>query len=61
MAKTVNGIGATDLALPMPAAGRGPLQFAGMTEALITGIFDGCAHEPEKLPALSLEIPAIGR
>lgn len=58
MAKTVNGIGATDLAIPMPAAGRGPLQLAGMTEALITGIFDGCAHEPEKLSALSLEIPA---
>ena len=57
MAKTVNGIGATDLAIPMPAAGRGPLQLAGMTEALITGIFDGCAHEPEKPPALSLEIP----
>ena len=57
MAKTVNGIGATELALPMPAAGRGPLQLAGMTEALITGIFDGCAREPEKLPALSLEIP----
>ncbi|OHE23825.1 MAG: hypothetical protein A3J94_12635 [Syntrophus sp. RIFOXYC2_FULL_54_9] len=58
MAKTVNGIGATDLAIPMPAAGRGPLQLAGMTEALITGIFDGCAREPEKLRALSLEIPA---
>jgi len=57
MAKTVNGIGATDLALPMPAAGRGPLQLAGMTDALITGIFDGCTREPEKPPALSLEIP----
>ena len=58
LAKTVNGIGATDLALPMPAAGRGPLQLAGMTEALITGIFDGCARGPEKTPPLSLEIPA---
>jgi len=57
MAKTANGIGATDLALPMPAAGRGPLQLARMTEALITGIFDGCAREPEKLSTLSLEIP----
>jgi hypothetical protein len=57
MAKTVNGIGATDMALPMPAAGRGPLQLTGMTEALITGIFDGCAREPEKLSVLSLEIP----
>lgn len=58
IAKTVNGIGATDLALPMPAAGRGSLQLAGMTEALITGLFDGCAREPEKLSTLSLEIPA---
>jgi hypothetical protein len=58
MAKTVTGIGATDLALPMPAAGRGSLQLAGMTEALITGIFDGSAHEPERLPTLGLEIPA---
>lgn len=58
MARTVNGIGATDLALPIPAAGRGPLQLAGMTEALITGLFDGCVREPEKLPTLSLEIPA---
>ncbi|MCL5807471.1 MAG: hypothetical protein M1418_02750 [Deltaproteobacteria bacterium] len=58
MAKTVTGIGATDLALPMPAAGRGSLQLAGMTEALITGIFDGSAQEPERLPTLGLEIPA---
>jgi hypothetical protein len=58
MAKTVNGIGATDLAIPMPAAGRGPLQLAGMTEALITGIFDGYAREPKKTPDLNLEIPS---
>jgi hypothetical protein len=58
MAKTAAGIGTTDLALPMPAAGRGSLQLAGMTEALITGLFDGCAREPEKLSTLSLEIPA---
>ncbi len=58
MAKTVSGIRATDLALPMPAAGRGSLQLAGMTEALITGIFDGSADVPERLPTLSLEIPA---
>ena len=56
--KTVNGIGATDLALPMPAAGRGPLNLTGMTEALITGIFDGCADAPQRLLALGLEIPA---
>jgi hypothetical protein len=58
IAKTAAGIGATDLALPMPAAGRGSLQLAGMTEALITGLFDGYAREPEKLSTLSLEIPA---
>lgn len=58
IAKTVNGIGATDLALPMPAAGRGPLHLAQMTEALITGIFDGCADTPQRLSALGLEIPA---
>ncbi len=58
MTKTITGIGATDLALPMPAAGRGSLQLAGMTEALITGIFDGSANEPERSPTLSLEIPA---
>jgi len=57
MAKTVNGIGATDLALPVPAAGRGPLQLAGMTEALITGIFDGSSREPNKPSAMNLEIP----
>jgi hypothetical protein len=56
--KTINGIGATDLALPMPAAGRGPLQLAGMTEALITGIFDGCTDAPQRLSDLGLEIPA---
>jgi hypothetical protein len=58
IAKTATGIGATDLALPMPAAGRGSLQLAGMTEALITGLFDGCAREPETLSTLNLEIPA---
>jgi len=54
---TVNGIGATDLALPMPAAGRGPLKLPGMTEAMVTGIFDGCAQKPDSLSALDLEIP----
>jgi len=58
MAKTLNGIGADDLALPVPAAGRGPLQLAGMTEALITGIFDGCARGQEKMTRLNVEIPA---
>jgi hypothetical protein len=29
-----------------------------MTEALITGLYDGSAPEPERLPTLSLEIPA---
>ncbi|MBU3931718.1 MAG: hypothetical protein KKF01_04660 [Proteobacteria bacterium] len=59
MARTVIGIGATDLALPVPAAGRGPLNLDGMTEAMITGIFDGLGRPPERrLPALVLEIPA---
>lgn len=58
MAKTAAGIGATDLALPMPAAGRGSLQLAGMTEALVTGVFDGAALSPERRLALCLEIPA---
>jgi hypothetical protein len=57
IAKTVNGIGATDLALPIPAAGRGPLPLASMTEALITGIFDGCADSSQRLSTLGLEIP----
>ena len=57
IARTVSGIGATDLALPMPAAGRGPLKLPGMTEALMTGIFDGRAREPDRLETLALEIP----
>jgi hypothetical protein len=56
--KTATGIGATDLAVPMPAAGRGPLQLAPMTEALITGIFDGRADALHGFPDLGLEIPA---
>jgi hypothetical protein len=59
MAKTITGISATDLALPMPAAGRGSLQIAGMTEALMTGLFDGCAQKLGGLQLLSLEIPAM--
>jgi hypothetical protein len=57
IARTVGGIGATDLALPMPAAGRGPLKLPGMTEALVTGIFDGAAEESNRLATLGLEIP----
>jgi hypothetical protein len=57
MARTVSGIRATDLVLPVPAAGRGPLMLSGITEALITGIFDGFAYKPEELPSLCLEIP----
>ena len=57
IARTVSGIGATDLALPIPAAGRGPLKLPGMTEALVTGIFDGCGQKPKGLSALRLEIP----
>ena len=58
MARTVSGIQANDLALPIPAAGRGPLQLSGMAEALITGLFDGFSCKPEELPSLRLEIPA---
>jgi hypothetical protein len=58
MARTVSGIQANDLALPIPAAGRGPLKLSGMAEALITGLFDGFSCKPEELPSLGLEIPA---
>ena len=58
MARTVSGIQANDLALPIPAAGRGPLNLPGMAEALITGLFDGFSCKPEELPSLRLEIPA---
>jgi hypothetical protein len=57
MARTVSGIGATDLALPIPAAGRGHLQLSGMTEALMTGLLDGWLHEPPRLAVTNLEIP----
>jgi hypothetical protein len=57
MARTVSGIGATDLALPIPSAGRGPLQLSGVTEALMTGLLDGWVHEPPRLAVTSLEIP----
>ena len=58
MARTVSGIQANDLAIPIPAAGRGPLKLLGMAEALITGLFDGFSCKPEELPSLRLEIPA---
>jgi hypothetical protein len=58
MARTVSGIQVDDLALPMPAAGRGHLKLSGMAEALITGLFDGFSYKPEELPSLRLEIPA---
>jgi hypothetical protein len=58
MARTVSGIQVNDLALPIPAAGRGPLKLSGMAEALITGLFDGFSCKPEELPSLLLEIPA---
>lgn len=57
MAQTATGIGATDLAIPMPAAGRGPLRLDGMTEALLTGVFDGFKHKAGQIPAVDLEIP----
>lgn len=58
MARTITGIGATDLALPVPAAGRGPLRLDGMTEALLTGVFDGFKHKAGQITAVDLEIPA---
>ena len=57
MARTVSGIRATDLVLPVPAAGRGALKLSGMVEAMLTGLFDGFACKPEELPAIRLEIP----
>ena len=36
----------------------GALKLSGMTEALITGLFDGFSCKPEELPSLRLEIPA---
>ncbi len=58
MARTVSGIRANDLALPMPAAGRGPLKLPKMAEATITGLFDGFSCKPEELSSIHLEIPA---
>lgn len=58
MARTASGIAATDLALPIPGAGRGRLQLSGMTEALITGLLDAWVHEPPPQPVTDLEIPA---
>ena len=57
MAETANGIGTTDLALPMPAAGRGPLRLDGMTEAMLTGVYDGFKHKSGQISAIDLEIP----
>ncbi|MDD4996967.1 MAG: M17 family peptidase N-terminal domain-containing protein [Syntrophales bacterium] len=57
MARTLSGIQTTDMALPMPAAGRGSLKLPEMTDAMVTGLFDGFALKPEELPALHLEIP----
>jgi hypothetical protein len=57
MARTVSGIQTTDLVLPMPAAGRGSLKLPGMTDAMITGLFDGFSCKREELTTLRLEIP----
>ncbi len=57
MARTVSGIQSTDLVLPVPAAGRGSLKLQGMTDALITGLFDGFSGKQEELSALRLKIP----
>jgi hypothetical protein len=57
VARTVSGIRADDLAIPIPAADRG-LKLSRMAEALITGLFDGFSCKPEELLYLRLEIPA---
>ena len=57
MAETATGIQTTDLAFPIPAAGRGVLKLSGMVEAMLTGLFDGFACKPEELSATRLEIP----
>lgn len=57
MARTVSGIRATDLVLPVPAAGRGALKLSGMVEAMLTGLFDGFTCKPKELPTIRLEIP----
>lgn len=57
MASTAIGIGATDISLPIPAAGRGPLKIPEMAEALFTGVYDGFAREPRNLSAVGIEIP----
>ena len=58
MARTLSGIQTTDMALPMPAAGRGSLKLPEMTDAMVTGLFDGFALKAEELPTLRLDIPA---
>jgi hypothetical protein len=58
MALTAAGLGATDVALPIPAAGRGRLPLSGMSEALFTGLYDGFMRDPQRMEALRLDIPA---
>ena len=58
MARTLSGIQTTDMALPIPAAGRGSLNLPKMTYAMVTGLFDGFALKAEELPTLRLDIPA---
>ena len=58
MARTLSGIQTTDMALPIPAAGRGSLKLPEMTAAMVTGLFDGFALKAEELPTLRLDIPA---
>ena len=58
IARTLSGIQTTDMALPIPAAGRGSLKLPEMTDAMVTGLFDGFALKAEELPTLRLDIPA---
>jgi hypothetical protein len=57
MARTVLGMQAKDLAIPLPAVGRSPLKIPAMAEALLTGIFDGFSGRPEELSSLFIEMP----
>ena len=57
ISRTVSGIKTEDLALPMPAEGRGNLELSGMAEAMVTGLFDGFSAKPEDLASIQIEIP----
>jgi len=57
MGLTAGGLEATDIALPVPCAGRGSLALDGATEAFFTGLYDGFVRTALPLTALRLDIP----